>query len=148
MARIRTIKPELTAEMAAELRGFFFGEGHLDLSRSGRGSSLVPRARIALREDDRAILEIIQAWMGGNLSRRAQTRSVCWQLTGFDAVSRLMAVLQGAHLPSKKRREVALISEALTLIPERGRHIPPADAARLHQIRDELKAARRYPEPV
>lgn len=144
MARIRTFKPELPPVVAAEFRGFFFGEGHLDMCSPAGGRSLVPRARIALREDDVLVLEWVRSRFGGHLSRRASTRSWSWELAGAAAVGRVLAVLADGYIPSKKRREVELLREAVSLIPERGRHIGDGAATRLQEIRLELKAARRF----
>ena len=60
---------ELTAEEEAEFRGLFFGEGPLDLLRPSGGSSLVPRLRLAVRDDDFAIAEWCRSLFGGSLSR-------------------------------------------------------------------------------
>jgi hypothetical protein len=119
VARIRSLKP--TFEDAAEFRGLFFGEGHIDLMHPGHGSSLVPRLRLSLRDDD-------------------------WQLTGAAAVRRAVLDLLGGSIPSKKRPELLLLCEALDLIPVPGRHIDPSSAARLHAIREDLKRLRRYME--
>jgi hypothetical protein len=53
-------------------------------------------------------------------------------------------ILEGGTLPSKKRAEVALLREALGLVSRPGLHIKPEASARLHEIREELKAARAY----
>lgn len=137
----------ITEEQAAEFRGLFFGEGHIDLARPGHGSSLMPRLRIAVRDDDAEIVEWCRDLFGGNLSRSARTRSVCWQLTGRVAVLKVVEILEGGTLPSKKRAEVALLREALGLVSRRGMHIKPEASARLHAIREELKAARAYATP-
>ena len=161
MARIRSVKPEFakptpyeamwrepTAEEAAEFRGLFFGEGHIDLARPAHGTSLTPRLRIAVRDDDVAIAEWCRSLFGGNLSRRAATRSVCWQLTGKASVSRALAVLDAGCIPSKKRREVQLLIEAVALIGAPSVPAAPAAARRVHEIREELKTVRAYPEQV
>lgn len=134
----------ITPEQAAEFRGLFFGEGHIDLARPGHGSSLMPRLRIAVRDDDAGIAEWCRTLFGGNLSRSARTRSVCWQLTGRVAVLQVVEILEGGTLPSKKRAEVALLREALGLVSRPGMHIKPEASARLHAIREEMKAARAY----
>lgn len=134
----------ITAEQAAEFRGLFFGEGHIDLARPGHGSSLMPRLRIAVRDDDAEIAAWCRTLFGGNLSRSARTRSVCWQLTGRVAVLEVVKILEGGTLPSKKRAEVALLREALGLVSRPGMHIKPEASARLHEIREEMKAARAY----
>lgn len=134
----------INQEQAAEFRGLFFGEGHIDLSRAGRGTSLMPRLRIAVRDDDAEIVEWCRSLFGGNLSRSVRTRSICWQLTGRAAVLEAVEILEGGTLPSKKRAEVALLREALSLVPRRGEHIKPEASARLHAIREEMKAVRVY----
>ena len=144
--RYEVLRRELTAEEEAEFRGLFFGEGHLDLSRPSGGSSLVPRLRLAVRDDDFAIAEWCRSLFGGSLSRCARTRSVCWQLTGKTAMAQALRVLDTGTLPSKKRREVTLLAEAIGLVPDRAAHIKPAASRRLHELREELKAARAYPE--
>ena len=140
MAKIRTVNPEL----AAEMRGFFFGEGHIDLVRQGKTTRAVsPRVRIGLREDDKAILEVFRDSFGGSLVYRASTQSWCWQLTGRERVSMFAEMLVQGLLPTKKRREVALLLEACSLIPMRGTHHTDASARRLTEIRDEMKASRK-----
>lgn len=115
MARIRSIKPEkeLPMEPVAiadyqqhpfdiEFRGFFFGEGHMDLIRQGSTTRAVaPRIRLALREDDKPVLEAIQARYGGNLSYRKNCRSWNWQLTGKHAVLNVLTILRGNRGPNK-----------------------------------------------
>lgn len=140
MARIRTIKPE----EAAEFRGLFFGEGHLDLMKNGRAGTLYPRARIAVRDDDAAVLEWCRGLFGGSISRSPHTRSACWQLTGRERIGHLLDALEGGTLPSKKRREVALMRQAHQMIGPRGTWATDEVKWRLRMIRDDLKAARAY----
>lgn len=97
-----------------------------------------------MRDDDAALVEWCRDLFGGNLSRSTRTRSVCWQLTGRDAVQVAICALQGGTLPSKKRAEVRLLNEALALVPARGSHITPAASERLRAIREELKSLRAY----
>src|SRR5688572_4920111 len=98
MARIRSIKPESIE--AAEFRGLFFSEGHLDLTRQGSTTrGLSARARIALREDDLSTLKWVKEFLGGNLSYRKATRSWCWELTGTAAMRDLVALLSGGYMP-------------------------------------------------
>lgn len=138
--------PAIAPELAAEFRGLFFGEGHLDLVRNSSLITLYPRARIAVRDDDIAVVEWCVELFGGNLSRRAQTRSVCWQATGHVRIGHILDALEGGSLPSKKRAEVALMREAWNLAVPRGAHMPPENRARLFVLRDELKALRGYVE--
>lgn len=143
MARIRSIKPDPLSD--AEFVGLFNGEGHLDLTRAGRGRSLVPRVRIAMRDDDADLLRWCQERFGGHLTPRLAIRSICWQLTGRGAVAEVVGLLLMSRLPSKKTREALLMKEALGLITGRGRHISDETAQRLSEIKDAMKASRRYP---
>lgn len=142
MARIRSLKPESIAD--AEFIGLFNGEGHLDLCKAASGRSMVPRVRMAVRDDDIALLQWCQARFGGSITPRQQTRSACWQLTGREAVECVVNLLLTSRIPSKKTCEAVLIKESLSLIPPRGRNIDDASCARLMAIRDELKELRRY----
>ena len=150
MARIRTIKPEssslreISEVEAAEFRGLFFGEGHLDLVRNSSLRTLYPRARIAVRDDDAEVVMWCKSLFGGNVSRRAATRSTAWQLTGRARIGCLLDVLEGGAIPSKKRAEVALLREAWSLKGPRGVHETPSSRDRLYEIRDELKQCRKF----
>ena len=143
MARIRTIKPEWRDEAA--FAGLFFGEGHIDLVKQGsttRGLSV--RLRIALRDDDRAVLDWVVSLYGGCLYPREATRSWCWQLTGRDRVLAVLRVLESSPIPSKKKREVALAIEAAHLTPQRGRHLTDQAAQAMLDLRSRLKSGRVY----
>lgn len=143
MSRIRTIKPEGTDEAA--FAGLFFGEGHIDLVKQGsttRGLSV--RLRIALRDDDRAVLDWVASLYGGCLYRREATRSWCWQLTGRERVLAALRALESSPVPSKKKREVALAIEAVHLTPQRGRHLTDQAAQAMLDLRSRLKGERVY----
>ena len=134
----------MTPMEAAEFRGLFFGEGHLDLVRQSSLSSLYPRARIAVRDDDSAVIDWCVSLFGGNVSRRPSTRSVCWQATGHERIGLVLDALEGGLIPSKKRAEVELIREAWNLAVPRGRWQTSEGKTRLFEIRDELKRIRAY----
>lgn len=144
MADIRTI----STEEAAEFRGLFFGEGHIDLMKNGRSNTLTPRVRIAVRDDDASVVEWCRDLFGGCLTYEARTRSVCWYAVGKDRVAAVVAALTGGSVPSKKRAEVELLREAVGLVGIRGTHSTPEVRTRLVEIRDELKALRAYRAPM
>lgn len=103
------------------------------------------RARVALRSDDKAVLDWIQSMFGGALSYRAATRSWSWQLTAKDDMRRVIDVLLGGQIPSKKRKEVLLVDEANRLQIRRGEGRPSDFAVkRASEIRDELKRLRAF----
>ena len=144
MARIRNLKPDLIAD--AEFIGLFNGEGHLDLAKASSGRSMVPRVRMAVRDDDVAVLQWCRARFGGSITPTPKTRSACWQLTGREAVGVVVDLLLTSRITSKKTPEAALVKEALALVPAPGRNISDSSCARLLAIRDELKELRRYKE--
>jgi len=108
----------------------------------------MPRLRIAVRDDDAPVVYWCRSLFGGNISRTVRTRSVCWQLTGKARVLSALQVLASGVIPSKKRREVRLLLEAIDLVPAPSVGIKPVAAQRLRELRDELKAVRAYPEKV
>lgn len=142
MPKIRGIKPELIAD--AQFAGLFMGEGHLDLCKSARGRSLCPRVRMGLRDDDLPLLEWCRERFGGSLTARPALRAVTWQLTGSAAVGEVLSVLGECRLPAKKFREVALMREAVALVPTRGQHVTDEAVFRLHAIKAELIRLRAY----
>lgn len=144
MPKIRGVKPEPIAD--AQFAGLFMGEGHLDLSKAARGRSLCPRARMGLRDDDLPLLEWCRERFGGSLTPRPALRSVTWQLTGSAAVGEVLSVLADCRLPAKKFREVALMQEAVSLVPTRGQHVSDEVVFRLHAIKAELIRLRAYEE--
>lgn len=141
-------RPAPTPEQVAEFRGLFFGEGHIDMMKSGRAQTLTPRVRLAVRDDDRAVVEWCRDLFGGSICSDARTRSVCWSLTGRKNLTPVVDCLLGGSIPSKKRDEVVLLAEALTLVGSRWHPALGEIRQRQHAIRDQLKARRAYKQAV
>ena len=147
MPRNRMIKTEFSEK---EFIGFFFGEGHLDLIKIGRTTrSLTPRARIALRDDDVAVLEWIKDYFGGYFTHRTKFKNggcpaTCWTLSGKSKMEKLISVLKKGKMPSKKMLEVDIIEEALTLVPIRGKHQTDENVEILQNLKSELIFLRKY----
>jgi hypothetical protein len=144
--RILSPKPE---NGDAAMAGFFLGEGHLDLVTLGRPKSsgcLYLRARIALRSDDKPVLDSFKDRFGGNLSYRAATRSWTWAITGNNRVGALLDLLEECPLPSKKMREIAIMRRAQLIIGSTSsdKGISPERAALMYQLRDQLKSERAF----
>lgn len=114
---------------AAEFRGFFWGEGCLDVAFFHRPKnalpSYTPRARIGLHEIDRPLLVDIQRHLGGTLYDSAKCRSCTWQLTGKANLDRLVVVLRGGVLPAVKRLQLDDFAAAVAAIPVRGQNYTP-----------------------
>lgn len=123
---------ELDPVWMAEFRGFFFGEGYLGITTNGRGRGKVyhiARAAITLRDDDEPVLREIQKRLGGLLHRERcgrvshvdgtphQTKPfVVWRVTSKSDVARVCDILDAGHLPSKKRREIAVMRAFLATV--------------------------------
>jgi len=137
----------------AEVRGFFWGEGCVDIQKIHRSSNQYPvyrpRVRISLRSDDAEILEVIYAEFGGSLSyqtNQAKNPSVSWQLTTHtDLLTFCNFMLEECHLPSKKIPQLELLKEAVELrLSGPGSHIPESDRERLEEIHQELRRIKKF----
>ena len=128
----------------AEFCGFFWGEGSFDLCpfrRKGQAApSYTPRARIALSARDRGVLDECMERFGGSLYYRAATDAWCWQLTGKQRMTVLLDVLSRGVMGAIKRREVALMQEAVALIPARGVNYTTEVRERMTCIHASIKA--------
>ena len=131
----------------AEFRGFFWGEGCLDLTpfnrKGGNFTSYTPRVRIGVNAVDAPILEEIKAAFGGSIYFQARNDSANWQLTGKDRVSVVLGCLRGGLLTAAKYPQVATMQRALDLIPVRGKNYTDEIRAELMQCKAELERLKR-----
>lgn len=131
----------------AEFRGFFWGEGCLDVSlfnRKGNARpSYCPRARIGLNSVDLPLLQDVQRVFGGSLYYRQEVDSWTWQLTGKESLLRLVEHLSVTKLPAHKHRQVAVFREVLETIPGRGRNYTTETRDRLSTLKSELERLKR-----
>jgi hypothetical protein len=134
-------------EWLAEFRGFFWGEGCLDISffnRKGNSHpSYCPRARIGLNAVDLPLLEEIRSVFGGNLHYRAATNSWTWQLTGKNKLLRLIECLTGARTSAHKAKQVAVFREVLALVPGRGNTYTPETRSAMEACKVEIERLKR-----
>lgn len=124
-----------------EFVGLFFGEGNIDLGMTTRGH-FYPRVRVSMSAWERPMLEAIQQRYGGSISKKGKDASITWSLTGKDNVRAVCDLLLASELPSPKKREAELLSDALDLIGPRGTQYVPGKKERMMEIRAELKACR------
>jgi hypothetical protein len=126
-----------------EFRGLFFGEGTIDICRTGhnRGTakSYYPRVRISMAKWERPMLEAIRDRYGGSISVYAERSVLQWSLTGKQKLRRVCDVLLAAQLPSPKFKEAQLLDEAIELIGPRGTQGDPVKKKRFAEIKEELK---------
>jgi len=109
----------ITPEWLTCFAGFFMGEGTATLV-CNKEPSIQARVSIALRSDDSAVLEDIQAHFGGGLyyadrlnkkSSKSSPQS-SWIRSGLEDVDQICAWLQQyCQLPSKKLDDVATVRE-------------------------------------
>ena len=124
------------------LAGLFDGEGCLDLSISFQ-KYIRPRARIALAEGSKFILDMIQNTYGGHLYKREVTNdkwqnSYSWELAGYGQVCKFLREIT-KHLYIKKE-QAKLLLELETLI--RGKTLS-CEARQV--VKDELKLMKKDP---
>ena len=135
-----------SSEEYAEFRGFFMGEGCLQLSQH-RSGCWVASVCIDLREDDHRALEWCCSLFGGHVSRKATPRGhhskpqARWRAARRETVARIVDVLRAGHLPAKKQREVELMVRALRVLewPE-----GPERSQALAELAEALRVAKRY----
>jgi hypothetical protein len=139
----------------AEFRGFFWGEGYLGITSWGIHPSghikLSPRIQIAIRDDDADVLRDIHSRLGGVLTFQANNRHMAkanpiavWRVTRKDQIARVLDVLEGGILPSKKRLQVAIVREFLETVPEPGHRIPSDVYRRREDLHRRIKELHAY----
>ncbi len=157
---------------AAEFRGFFLGEGSLEIGQITHNQTvkrddkmyrytnveLRPRARLIQRDDNRAILDAVQARLGGNITKHGRHHTVspvngmtyssnptvAWYVMSKEGVQRVLDLLKGGVLPHGKLREVALLEEFLAIRPRPGHKLTDAVRARSWELKAEIEALRKY----
>jgi hypothetical protein len=151
---------EIDPVWAAEFRGFFWGEGSLNMTceTQGRPKSIALAASIGLRCDDAAILEAFQAKLGGNLRsepyRGVDTRKSIsrWQQGIAMHNRRIGRLLESpTGLPFGKAKQLAIWREAveIKIAAGNGKHraatrYTSEQRARMHAIWIELKRLRAW----
>jgi hypothetical protein len=109
----------------AEFRGFFWGEGCIYMranrikNNSGnlnKRKKITPVIEITQRVDNRAIIEDVQAHLGGILHTRAASgnrgANISWQTVGWTRVHSLVPYLLDAQMPSVKQQQLHIMKEA------------------------------------
>lgn len=106
---------ELTADRDWLLQfvGLFVGEGSATMQKTNKGG-VSARLTVALRSDDKAVLEDVHQKLGGviyqdNHGKNPQTR---WQISRtHDVLDACNLILDHAVLPAKKLREVKIVRD-------------------------------------
>jgi hypothetical protein len=131
----------------AEFRGFFWGEGCLDLTpfnrKGGNFTSYTPRIRIGVNRVDTPVLEEIQGVFGGSIFFQSRNDSATWQLTGKDKVGIALGCLRGGRVQAAKSAQVEVLQRALDLIPARGKNYTPEVREELMRCKAELEQLKR-----
>lgn len=160
---------------AAEFRGFFLGEGSLQIQQYQRSKyhsksrgkvydvefhGLRPVANITQRQDNRAALEAIAARLGGHVTNgnrylmvsggngktyQSQPR-VVWTIVNKPGVQRVLDLLKGGFLPHTKLREIELMERYLTVAPAAGQKYTEEGRAEAWRLHEQLKRIRDYHE--
>lgn len=146
----------------AEFRGFFFGEGYLGIVSWGKTKFDIPklaaRAVISSRMDDAVILHELHSKLGGQIFTQLPSRaitsssgktytcnpSVQWRATKAEDVSRICDILNMGLLPSKKRREIAIIREFLATVLPPGKRVPQEIYQKRYELHQQIKLLHKY----
>lgn len=136
----------------AEFRGFFYGEGSVYFrdvkTRSSLGNptsrrKLVPVLQVALRSDDRAILEDFHTKLGGQIisyeAYKNHAPRTSWHTTGWSRVYNIIPYLIENALPAKKVRELVLMKEACELRFSMSRDLSEEERAILYQYHYQIR---------
>lgn len=153
---------------AAEFRGFFFGEGSLEIGTvnhtyTSKGHTythmqLRPRARIIQRDDSSAILEAIHAKLGGSVTRHGSKKMISpvngkgyisrptmsWHVMSGEGVQRVLDLLKGGMLPHQKLHEITYLEAYLALRPRPGQKYTPEQFQRALDLKEALAQCRVY----
>ena len=155
----------IDAEWAAEFRGFFWGDGSIEINRFSRKQSngkrwqgLRPRLRLAQRADGVDILLAIQQKLGGRVyqykghkivsggnGRVYHSSPACyWEVTSKALSQRVLDILAGAKLPHSKRQQAAVLQEFLDARGGSGHKIGPEGYRAGLELKERLSALREF----
>jgi hypothetical protein len=140
---------EVDPYWAAEFRGFFYGEGYIDIQ--GPTQNWRPIITINLRADDEQLLRVICLRLGGCLAHRwrdlPEHPQCRWNLTGWGRVKAVIeqtSLLDQAILPSKKLYEVRMVYSAIQMREQMPYHPSKQDQVVLQSYHDDLIRARMF----
>ncbi len=149
---------------AAELAGFFWGEGNfmIDIMKRGLINSIRVRVRISQRVDDISVLyHIMELCEGvGHITKHGNHSFTShngrdytnheqhvWQIQDKEQVSWFLDVLeQSSSFPAKKRKEIAVIRDAIKIMRNKGYRYSSDDLEQLAALKLELSEMRRFSE--
>lgn len=146
----RVETPELEQRFLDWFSGLAEGEGNFELISSTHGRSI--RFALGLRRDDRPVLELIQATLGFGklydiepsqkiLGRDAKVNpKTIFYCNSFEESRALRNILNNAVLRTKKARDFAIWSEAVSLWEKGG----PAETAAFDRLAGQLRSVRAY----
>ena len=126
------MKSKLSSTWQAEFRGLFFGEGYIGVTKNGKGRrgtgpEYTARLQITLRDDDAEVIYDIQKKLGGTIHRERRGRLaisangnptqikpyIVWRTRSFNDVRRIIHILEGGELPSRKREQLKIMHRFL-----------------------------------
>ncbi len=165
---------DIDPKWVAEFAGFFWGEGNFMIDQLNKkfnsrrkladGSiadygektcfQVRVRARLIQRQDNRAVLEDIQSKLGGHITTFNAARTyadhviqptISWQIQHVDQVSELLDLLDlHSSFRAKKRLEIPIVREAVTIMKNRVYAYSQSDRDRITELRNLLKSMREY----
>jgi len=172
MSEILDIHGVLISDVwAAEFRGFFLGEGSLQIHRThlskqyGRGkvyerefNGFRPIAAVTQRSDNRPVLDAMCIRLGGNVSNHNRFNMVSggngktylnhsqamWKVVATDDVRRILELLKGGWLPHTKLREIEIMERYLDIRPRTGHKMKPETREEIERLFWQIREVREY----
>lgn len=118
------------------------------------------RVRITQRSDNRQVLDHIQSKLGGHIYVHRGRNTVSagngktyisqkqfvWQVQDRKQVERILDILESSQFQTTKRREIAIMRQAIDVMRARRYGYGQEARDRLHELKQQLSAIRQFGE--
>ncbi|MFL5841732.1 MAG: LAGLIDADG family homing endonuclease [Thermoleophilaceae bacterium] len=139
----------LDAPAAEWLAGFLDAEGCLRIRPNNRGTTWTCELKVKVRDDDAALIVDLHRSTGLGYVRPVAARGGSkpqaeWTIQTKDECAAFAALLRKHPLRGRKRLDAEIWCQAVATWAASPRRMSAADAARLTDLSDRLRQARRY----
>lgn len=129
-----------------QFRGFFYGEGHVNLGNSRSGKALSPLLNINLRIDDKPLLDSFAVLLGGRVYiKKAYKQSApqaMWHLPGWNRFYHVLLHLRCTDFPAKKLPEIELAIACCEARFQMPHNLTTQDSEILHAYAQKIRDMR------
>ena len=139
---------KLDAVWICNFVGLFLGEGSVFFSRGGKSKTVTCSLGIALRSDDKPMLEDIHLKLGGSLYDDKKYNRVFWKVSTLARVEAVLRLILGfCYLPAKKLDDVRLVLEFIDWRFSVGFRLTDEDKAVAESFVEQMRTIRAIKEP-